>query len=467
MKSTGVGFRGASAPQATNVYLILILLISCFSGCTIPGTTGKEPVRESPYKISQFGITWFFDKEYDYGQYANGDYWIVGPVQIVGIDPPSLEVENRMINGSMTNVDPENWRTQGFCDGMEIDYDPSRNCARPNGSKLNVENTLTVPVHSSLLSSITRKPVGGVWPRRPLLDSIAILTVVESAPEEGDFRPSYTGTDKTSHYNIKDMDYSFLPSLTGVEDNPDITEIEDYFERPWIDFVKCWTYRDLAPLNNMPSYGRQYAVQTGMAALTLSLDYTNKEKETLMTRYVQLGLDLYGAMINGMEWHPAGGFFHGRKLPILFAGNVLNSETILNELKILEEQIPFQEDGTTFYVRQEDVERTRNESIWRPNETARARGDVEPYSKTDIGMPEWGVRHNAGNSIVVSTQPESDNRFFNAGYRLINANPGTATVLAAYILGLKEQWNHDVFFDYQDRHVEIVFSKDDSFFIIQ
>ncbi len=39
--------------------------------------------------IEQFGITWTFDSDYECGQFANGDYWVVGPVTIVSIDPPS------------------------------------------------------------------------------------------------------------------------------------------------------------------------------------------------------------------------------------------------------------------------------------------------------------------------------------------------------------------------------------------
>ncbi len=324
-------------------------------------------------------------------------------------------------------------------------------------------NSIQVATHSSLISSITRKPVNGEWPRRPLMDTMAILTVVEEIPVEGDFRPPYTGTNKSSQFNINNLDYTFLPAIEGVNENPDISTIEAYFERPWIDFTKRWTYHDLAPLNNMPSYGRLYAAQTGMAALSLALDFTNEEKETLLIRYVQLGLDLYGAMKNGMEWHPAGGFFHGRKLPILFAGNVLGNQTILDDLRSFESKIPFQEDGSIFRVTQEHVDIT-NSSSWHPNETAHERGDVETYSASDIGMPEWGVQHNVGESKVVFSIPTADNRYFNAGYRLINGSPNIATVMAVYILGLKEQWNNDLFFEYHDRYAAVFLPHDDSQF---
>ena len=54
--------------------------------------------------ITQFGITWTFDRDYTVGQFANGDYWVVGPVTIIGIDPPSTEINGRTKNGSMLNI---------------------------------------------------------------------------------------------------------------------------------------------------------------------------------------------------------------------------------------------------------------------------------------------------------------------------------------------------------------------------
>jgi hypothetical protein len=37
--------------------------------------------------ISQYGITWKFDREAHVGQFVNGDYYVVGPVTVVEIIP--------------------------------------------------------------------------------------------------------------------------------------------------------------------------------------------------------------------------------------------------------------------------------------------------------------------------------------------------------------------------------------------
>jgi len=37
--------------------------------------------------VTQSGITWTFDKPYEVGQFANSDWWVLGPVQITAITP--------------------------------------------------------------------------------------------------------------------------------------------------------------------------------------------------------------------------------------------------------------------------------------------------------------------------------------------------------------------------------------------
>ena len=48
--------------------------------------------------VSQFGITWTFSADCQTGQYANGDYWVVGPVNIITI------TNNLHTNGILPSV---------------------------------------------------------------------------------------------------------------------------------------------------------------------------------------------------------------------------------------------------------------------------------------------------------------------------------------------------------------------------
>src|ERR1700761_8396860 len=38
-------------------------------------------------EVSQYGITWKFDHPVKSGQFVNGDWWIIGPVTVVSVDP--------------------------------------------------------------------------------------------------------------------------------------------------------------------------------------------------------------------------------------------------------------------------------------------------------------------------------------------------------------------------------------------
>ena len=53
--------------------------------------------------------------------------------------------------------------------------------------------------------------------------SIAILTIIDSAPAQGSFRPEYTGTQKSVKFNIDQLDYSKLQRL------PITFQIQDSF----------------------------------------------------------------------------------------------------------------------------------------------------------------------------------------------------------------------------------------------
>ncbi|HSU52250.1 MAG TPA: hypothetical protein VLJ41_16700, partial [Segetibacter sp.] len=75
---------------------------------------------ENRIEISQYGITWTFDKPAKTGQFITGDWWVIGPVTIVKITPvpgathpeninitinrwndTSLKLDTTMRNGSM------------------------------------------------------------------------------------------------------------------------------------------------------------------------------------------------------------------------------------------------------------------------------------------------------------------------------------------------------------------------------
>ncbi|MEJ5260058.1 MAG: LamG-like jellyroll fold domain-containing protein [Anaerohalosphaeraceae bacterium] len=413
--------------------------------------------------IEQWGITWTFDKPistngapgtYRYGTYANGDYWIVGPVTIISITPLSQEINGRTKNGSMINPVPG--PNQGYDSAMADWAEKSYSAALNVGLNVGAGATLTVQPNSSLVSTISHDAV-----RVPQIRTAAVLTVVQTPPPAGAFRPPYCGTNKTSLYTVSNLDYSKLARLTPVPGAPTLATAETWFQKVWLDHKGTWTGRYLHPSDNMPDYGRDLAHQTTAAALILNLNYTNAQKETLLIRYVQLGIDLYGILKAGGSklWINDGGHMSGRKLPILFAGTVLNNDTEMKAIGAKSGQylytapygpgnppadyIHFGEDDQVFYVSQADVNATNSPS-WSPDSR-----DAEriPYSAADIGLPEWGIVH--------ATNPYKSNKYWLTAYRETGCT-FVGAALVCRIMNIKDAWNHPAFFDYTDRYMDVI-----------
>ena len=401
---------------------------------------GQQPATTT--QISQFGITWTFAQPVQFGQFANGDYWVVGPVTIVEINPPSTDSNGRVINGSMVNPSPQNGTRQGYDSstyGNNTSFDAALNVARPDGLDLSVTNPLVLSTASSLVSSISVAEAG----HRPQLQTAAILTVLDTAPPAGSFRPPYSGSDKSIQFNTSQINRTLLRNYPAVADTPEWSTVERDFERPWIDHVPNWLGREIHPIDNMPDYGREISSKIGRAALMLHLDVPLAQKETLLIRYLQMGIDMYGVALDGGEdnWQPNGGHASGRKWPILFAGLMLNDSDMQNiGPGEGSGQAYFGEDAQTFYVTQEDIDRTHDPDL---------RGcTYEKYTQEDLGLAEWGIRH--------ATQPIRDNAAWCANYRTCcTANAWAGFVLAAHMMDAKSLWDHDPLFDYQDRYMGI------------
>ena len=436
--------------------------------------------------ISQYGIAWTFQGKPVSGQFANGDYWVVGPVRIIRINPPSVEQigtttltnftlggsnpKPRTMNGSMLNPmtggafgvapKPGKDKRQGYDSEMYAwDPDAGRMYAPDDfyDAKLNVAlgvnpaHPLLLQPDSSLISSISYESG-----KRPQLKAAAILTVLGSAPPDNgstSFRPPYVGTNKPQ-YSIKTLRKDRLPNLPLVSSMPDLKAVIAQFQRPWIDHFSHHSdgTQYTSPSENMPAYGREYCMAVGTASLLLMLKEDDlaakygENKDRLLIRFVQLGIDLYHVTENGGYWMGNGGLNHGRKWPIIFAGLMLDNERMCT-IGSRSKQMPywgFAEDGQTKYIDQADVEMTHSPQ-WAPDK----RSTLEMYEKSDIGLPEWNVGGFAPGLDGAVTM----NKAYSATYRPINGMSYPGIILSALLMGQKTAWNHDALFDYTDRFV--------------
>jgi len=386
------------------------------------GTTSKS--------LSQFGITWTFDKSYEVGQFANDDWWVKGPVHVVDIYPPSTSKATRRQNGSMVNPSAINGSSQGYDTSAYAQY----SSANSYQDKLNValdvsaSNPLALAAGSSLVSTASlAKP-----DQRPQFASSAILTVLANPAPVGSFRPAYSALRKTIKFNESQLDYSKLSRLRKIPVTPNMVEAERWFLRPWVDHVPSFLGRYVHPSDNMPDYGREIADQIGTATLMLNMNFTDAEKRKLLVRVIQVGIDEYGVFEREGKrtWLPNGGHMSGRKWPILFAGLMLNDSGMASVG--MDNEAIFSEDSQTFYVSE--------------TSTGVYNYGFGSYTRADLGTADWGVLH--------GLRPSYDEKdWYGNPYRLCcTANVWWGEALSAYIMGAKGIWNHDAFFDYIDRY---------------
>jgi hypothetical protein len=355
--------------------------------------------------VSQFGITWTFDKAYETGQFVNGDWWVVGPVVIQSVNPAPGSGRN----GSMVNPAPGR---QAY-DSRGGEYDASSGATFP----------LSLTPTKSLVSSISHPGYtcvqGGIdgnatydgdCQRGPTMTQ-AVLTVVPQAPAAGSFRPAYCGSSYKTIHASSSLDWNILHRLFKQASYPASTAILRHVERPWIDHIGNWTLQHTCATYNMYCYGREIASIVSDVSLYVLLN--TPEQQELAIRFIQLGIDNYGVVKAGGGWPADGGHMSGRKWPIVFAGLLLNDADLKNVGQDYG-PIKFGEDCQTYY---------RNDD---PND------------------PWWGIRY----CYEPDHSPDE-------GYRICcTSHTWVGFTLAARIMGAVALWNHNALFDYVDRWME-------------
>lgn len=414
-----------------------------------------ESTLQTEHALSRHGITWTFDRPYPVGRFVNGDWWVVGPVKIVKIDPACRQLDGgRIVHGSM--IDPIVSGDVGFDSTKK--YKPELNVALG----LDPEHPLEISPGKSLLSAVSIEKPGGDASLQTqeggiFLETIAVLTVLDAAPPEDTFRPPYVAGEKKLH-RLSQVDVTKLPALKVVGERPTWEQVNALVERPFIDFAPNWGRYHLATKHNGKLYGRDVSKQVGQVSVMLMTDAPPAEKRTALIGLIQRGIDLYGIFSYWnahrgdcpFPWRSDGGHSSGRKWPIIFAGAMLGDEGMTDVA--LTAPGMFHEDAQTVYIGQRHVDASNGPS-WKPPYGGK-RGK-QPYAAEMIGMPEW-----IGN---IQTERANANWFAHP-YRLSgNQNTFYGVALSVLAMGLKDKWNHDVWFDYQARYAAIMDNQPDPF----
>ena len=419
---------------------LIPLTLAAILGIASPVIAAQENKTSPTDSISQYDITWKFDKPVQAGQFINGDWWVVGPVTIKEV----LPAWDGTCNGSV--VDPPASQEQGY----RVDwcnFNPRFN------DSLRAKFPLEIKGTHSLVSTIgIQEPkIGGAYEG---LDTAAVLTVLDKAPPADAFRPPYVAGDKPV-YTASQIQWDRLPKLK-VPENMELPPTSEIMKRVWLDHsaMKGAGIAPIHPVKNMePYYHHDYS--SAMALLVL-LDIP--ERKELNYRLIQYGIDLYSiSLSNGDAWRQYGGFGNGRKWPILFAGIMLNNKPMQSPPATVESEPSrtgtvekFGEDAGTWYGKP-TAEYPKGKPLW-GNDSR----DQEVVFKGFTEHPETA----SGDKDCRDPDGLLDGPIY--GYRAICSSSWIGPALAARLMGAQEIWNHPAFFDYVDRWVKEETSKKDA-----
>jgi hypothetical protein len=411
--------------------------------------------------VSQYGITWTFEKPARVGQFVNGDWYVVGPVTVQAVAPrplygneiPDSELdhmdrerpeEQRVRNGFMLN--PPARMKVAYDSGVRNWFDPSLIQKLPVAMQAgdSLVSTISMPKGLVLHAQLRNKIERGVEDSSPIRTA-AVLTCV-GAPQPADaFRPAFCDRQQRI-YRARDLKRELLPTAAVAKSIPKIEQYVRFTQRPWVG--TCF-FGFEEPVENMPQYGLEYGRVAGISALLLCTDLKPAQKEPLLINFVQVGIDLGGMVRAGHPgWTAWGGHGSGRKLPIVFAGLLLGDDPLAH-INSSYPTVSFGEDEQTAYG-----------DCWTGARVVFA-GHSGVDAATGVGRDrvrgaDWGPYEH--------TPPAQwkDDQNLSESYRRCCTSVGwVAQALTLRLMRAEKSWRHDAFFDYVDRWMY----EDDSAFV--
>ncbi len=441
-------------------------------------------------EVSQYGITWKFDHPVKSGQFVNGDWWMVGPVTVVGVTPgptqgplpgevtmkdaitdnvkdlkgpiktifgfvpPELVTNGsdmRMRNGSM--VITKFGTRQGF-DSRSTTYDPATSIAFPY--KLDANRTLISTVsNSDPIVENCRHQI--VWraekKQRSLIQTAAVLTCLASEPPADAFRPPYAGTEKPI-YETKDLHWDLLlnlklddmegyfqkPWLNPADPTCEVAtwqDFESYLQRPWLGFYGSSSTDGFSqvlwymePSENQPTVSSACFGREDSRVNSIASLMVHLDVPRARKEKLVIGLVQRGIDVSGIFKAGTDGrcswVQSGLKWPVLFASLMLDKP----ELRQFPEQVPFHEDVTTYYG-----------TGW--------------FGQTALWRIVWHD-HLIDSDEERSPEQRTGNDGISENYRSYGSS-GKAwlgTALSVRLMKAIKLWGHDAFFDYCDRWID-------------
>jgi Bacterial Ig-like domain (group 2) len=394
--------------------------------------------------IAKDGITWTFSAPVPVGQFVNGDYYVVGPVTVTAISPQPTP-SSPYLNGSVKNLPTSNGKS-GFDsrlnDGTDESwwFDAALRSYPPIA--LNPGEALVSSISLPTIHSVPEVMRASDMSASPVA-SASVLTVLNSAPPTDAFRPSYCDRNQVI-YRAGNLQRNLLPSLAppNPSGTPALSQYEALFRRPWID-TNAFLFD--APADYMPSYGQHVAFADSYAALLLMLNFSAEQKVNLTNYFVQYGIDLYGCAQAGYGWPAFGGHRSGRKLPVIFAGILLNDSGMKNVSTAYPDQ--FGEDMQTLYINELPPAGTYQQAWQGAAVIYGGHYGVHAADSSPISAGLYGPYEQLQPASWPILTPPGE-QLGEAYRRCCTSVSWVGEALAVHLLHSESVWNHTAFFDY-------------------
>ncbi|MGZ3742880.1 MAG: hypothetical protein ACXWRE_14395 [Pseudobdellovibrionaceae bacterium] len=275
--------------------------------------------------LSQWGITWSFDKAYTYGTYANGDYWVLGPVTITSISPTFTGTQNGWQVNPAANTAAQGFDSRVPSAGFSASLDPALPYTSPSSGTQSVVKAISA---GAINCSNDCYP----------LKTVAVLTIVTSIPANNGatvFRPPYVGSVKPN-YSTANLHTELLPAYARTSSALSLSSVLSLFQH--VQFGHISPVRDFRPTDNYQEsdpYGATVGSNYAQGALGLMFNDSLSAKMPALIAYVQAGIDMYAMMQGGMNWGTGQGYEPNMKLPIYFMAAMFQDPTLTQSVQAL------------------------------------------------------------------------------------------------------------------------------------
>src|SRR3989344_755550 len=313
--------------------------------------------------ITQFGISWIFDKSYRCGQFASGEWWVLAPVIITRITPDFSNGNNGW------EVNPKVRNEQGF---------------QSNGPNYNSLLIPALPYTASTNQSVVKVIGGGVSPS--VVQQAAVLTVLTSIPPDNGasvFRPPYIG-DAKPLYSVSSLRTDLLPSYPSTGNPPSLQSIVDNFSRGLRMDHNLKRPREFRPTSAMENYQPKNTQDLNNTILRLMLNDSVSAKMPALIQFTQHAIDQAYAILGGYDRFD-NGHNPNHRIVAGWAAVMLDMNEVKNKLMTISNQ------HEEYYVR-----KPGNVALWgEPNTVDHywdyimglggSRSNADPYGHIDGG----------------------------------------------------------------------------------